>query len=149
MTKAQAREQERQEAITQLREMVKPGDTLYTICRHVSRSGMSRRISVYTKDHQMIDYLVAQATGFSLAKHEGLSVGGCGMDMGFHVVESLSSVLYGGYGRSETSQGYKCLGKDGNCPSNYHVNYRYHKDDGPQRWDLLHTDGYAIRQRWL
>lgn len=147
MTKAQAREQERQEAITQLREMVKPGDTLYTICRHVSRSGMSRRISVYTADHKMIDWLVCQATGMTLAKHEGISVGGCGMDMGFHVVESLSSVLYGKY--NDVGIGYKCLGKDGNCPSNYHVNYRYHKDDGPQRWDLVHTDGYAIRQRWL
>lgn len=44
MTKEQ--EAERAAAIAKFRELVEPGDTLYTILRHVSRSGMQRSISV-------------------------------------------------------------------------------------------------------
>lgn len=44
MTKAQKSEQA--EAIAQLREWIKPGDTVYTILDNVSRSGMSRAIRV-------------------------------------------------------------------------------------------------------
>lgn len=38
--------QEREEAVAQLRKMLKPGDTVHTILRHVSKSGMSRRIDL-------------------------------------------------------------------------------------------------------
>jgi hypothetical protein len=193
---------------------------------------------------------------------DGLIIGGCGMDMGFHLVNSLSEALYGylrcaacgkyhdrhpdeitytvtdaGEAPGQTSiacrhcgaglrGGYACLGP-GKCPSNYHVNHRdrvhcegtrVHNPDGPdfgercykpsyyraraeewegwpmrkidigdgeqvdagplacigdreagtlqvcptcqgagdvpnpagpERWDLLHTDGYALRHRWL
>jgi hypothetical protein len=44
MTKAQIKE--RDEAREQLRQWIKPGDTVYCILRHVSRSGMQRRISL-------------------------------------------------------------------------------------------------------
>jgi hypothetical protein len=44
MTKAD--KLERDKAITQLRDWIKPGDTVYTILDSVSRSGMSRQIRV-------------------------------------------------------------------------------------------------------
>lgn len=34
------------EARKRLKEVLKPGDTVYTILRHVSRSGMTRHISL-------------------------------------------------------------------------------------------------------
>jgi hypothetical protein len=43
---SKAKDTARQEAIAQLREWIKPGDTVYTIVRHVSRSGMQRTIGV-------------------------------------------------------------------------------------------------------
>ena len=40
-------ELDRQEAIEHLRTMLQPGDTVYTVLRNVSRSGMSRGIDLY------------------------------------------------------------------------------------------------------
>lgn len=238
---------DRDAAIARLRDWIKPGDTVYTILESVSRSGMSREIRVLVpyqnapedvaRGRLPIDFIhpnhaVSQALGIRQGKRDGLIVGGCGMDMGFHLVYELSATLYG--------SGYACLGK-GKCPSNYHVNHRdrvrcpgiedadertrfcyrpdrwggeappadwprgpertidhdgasvtlpgsllacihydpgtipigtrdliMHEDgsalqvcptchgagdlanpDGPERFDLTHTDGYAIRHRWL
>lgn len=165
MTKAQRAE--RQEAIEKLRDWIKPGDTVHTILDSVSRSGMSRVIRVVLlkcdENGRAIDMHPNHAIGKALDmrhakrnghEQDGLVIGGCGMDMGFHLVNSLSTVLYGGYGRFEcpachhvrertstreeqltdwpscdkcgqpmTIGGYKCLGK-GKCPSNYHNNHR-------------------------
>src|SRR5262245_5305389 len=99
-----------------LRELLPPGSTAWTVLRHVSRSGMSRAIDVYhihDSDRDWLSYRVAAVTGFTFSeKREALSVGGCGMDMGFHVVYTLSRVLY--------RDGFGCIG-DG-CPSNDHSN---------------------------
>ena len=96
MTKQQAAE--RDEAITQLRAMVNPGDTVYTILRSVSRSGMSRHISTIINDKQDgpydVSYLVARAAGYRRADDGGLVVQGGGMDMGFDVVYQLGRVLF-------------------------------------------------------
>lgn len=152
MTKAQ--KAERDEAIAKLREWIKPGDTVYTVLDHVSRSGMSRNIRVVlmeSKDGRVVDlhpnWAVGKALGLRHAKRNGyeqdaLVVGGCGMDMGFHVVNSLSYRLY---------PTYQCVGKgDGygtRCPSNTHVNSGPDRDKyGPE---IIHEDGYALRHRWL
>lgn len=45
---AMSTQAEKDEAAERLREILKPGDTVYCILRHVSRSGMQRRISLYT-----------------------------------------------------------------------------------------------------
>lgn len=151
LTKAQ--QIERTDQLTRLREWIKPGDTVYTILDHVSSSGMSRAIRVvvpYTRDDGSIDHLhpnyaVGLVLGLRRWKRNGreqdaLIIGGCGMDMGFQLVYLLSHALY---------PDYACLGK-GKCPSNYHVNCRrVPNPDGPERFDLLHTDGYALRHRWL
>jgi hypothetical protein len=79
---------------------------VYTIIRHVARSGMMREISVVipiTDDHHNTrfvhpSYTIAGLLGWSYTDKHGnnaVIVGGCGMDMGFHLVYSLSSVLYG------------------------------------------------------
>lgn len=238
-----------EQSLANLREWLKPGDTVYTILRSVSRSGMSRRIQVvipYTEQRPCdchtyppaaphfigpprVDFLhpnfaVAAVLGLPL-NDTGIAMGGCGMDMGFALVYELSSKVF---------PTYRCLGQreDGRalCPSNYHVNHhetiicpgegssddrqhcysidgflrRHGKDEeypnwprrivrieadehspamelpagylscigdygspdfhvcgtcrgagripnpeGPERWDLEHTDGYALKQRWL
>lgn len=192
MTKAQVKEQ--QEAIAQLREWIKPGDTVYTILDHVSSSGMSRHIRVLVplvngkNGNSTVDFIhpnwaVGKALQIRHARRNGreqdaLLIGGCGMDMGFHLVYQLSHALYG--------EGYQCLG-EGKCPSNYHSNHhdtvrcpnhcfleegkRYYwnevndqrfrdlcksckngripNPDGPERFDLVHKDGYALKHRWM
>jgi len=69
-----------------------PTDTIYTVLRHVSSSGMQREISVKMIDAGRIihlDYLVSTALGLKQGKHNGIVVRGCGMDMGFHIVHNL------------------------------------------------------------
>ena len=83
--------------------------TVYTVLRHVSQSGMSRDISLKTvEDGQIRDitYTASIALGEKPKDKNGqrvIRVNGCGMDMGFHLVYGLSSVLYG----HEDRGGYK------------------------------------------
>jgi len=125
---------ERQEAVEQLRGMVKPGDTVYTILRKVSRSGMSRQISVVLDGMNDVTWLVARAIGWTMADSGGLKVSGCGMDMGYHVVTVLSRALF--------PDGYVCIGKG--CPSNDHSNFD--RDYAPHHHK---TPDYALKHRWL
>lgn len=115
MSQSAKKRTEQQEAIERLREWLKPGDTVYTIIRHVSRSGMQREISLklLRRDGEVpyhLDGNVALALGDRIGKHDGVIVGGCGMDMGFHVVYNLSATLF--------HDGWKCIGKD--CNSSEH-----------------------------
>jgi hypothetical protein len=105
-TKKQAQQEEREPAIAKLREMLEPGDTVYTVLNHVSRSRTSRSISLLIsrdRDAMKLDYLAAQAMGYRIdQKNEGLIAGGYGMDMGFYVVFSLSYTLF--------PDGFDCVG---------------------------------------
>lgn len=87
------------ETLDTLRERIPKGATVYTILRHVSKSGMSRIISavaVIDGEPRELSMYVAEALGWPVSKKErALKVQGCGMDMGFHLVASLSRVLYG------------------------------------------------------
>jgi hypothetical protein len=102
-TKAQQTEQT--EALDKLKDILKAGDTLYTILRNVSSSGMSRVISVVKVedgDIRILDGLIERAGLYkrtpASSRHDGLKVGGAGMDMGFAVVYRLSgAVLEDGY----------------------------------------------------
>jgi len=97
--KQSERNTERDEAIKQLREWIPRSSTIYTILRHRSASGMTRVIGlVVFKDGQDIhpNYSASKALGWALDKNrEGIRVSGCGMDMGHHLVYSLSQLLYG------------------------------------------------------
>jgi len=88
----------KQEAAQELGNILKDiqTDTIYTIIRHVSPSGMTREISLRMIDAGRIislDWLVAQATGKKVGKHNGLVVKGCGMDMGFHLVDQINHLF--------------------------------------------------------
>jgi hypothetical protein len=99
--------QETASAIEQLRELFPAGSTAHTIIRHVSRSGMQRAISVLasTEDGgvQDVSWMVARAVGWRLhTHHDGVKVDGCGMDMGFHLIYTMSQVVHGdGYAVSQ------------------------------------------------
>lgn len=128
---------EREEARKRLLSSIKPGDTLFTVLRHVSSSGMSRDIDIYQIESTIaepnvwwLSGLAAAAAGFS-RKGDAIRVSGAGMDMGYHLVYSLSRCLF--------PEGFGCIGET--CPSNDHSNgdaYHWHKDGG-----------YALRHRWI
>jgi hypothetical protein len=102
MSKKAQKMEERENAIAYLREILKNEERprLYTILRKVSSSGMSRQISVkFAKDGEVFDltYSVAKALEWPLVEgfNRAIKVHGAGMDMGFHLVYTLSAVLYG------------------------------------------------------
>lgn len=156
---------QKQDALEYLLKMLPPGSTAYTVQRHLSRSGMHRLIDVYAiqdGEPQWLTGYVARVTGFKLDKErEALRVGGCGMDMGFHVVYELSHRLY--------PKGFGCIGREESyrwhCPSNDHANgdrdYTPHgvcKDccedshaptPGHEYLHWHRDGGYAVRQRWM
>lgn len=96
LTKAQ--KEARQSAITRLREVLKPGDTVYTIVRRVGRTGMSRDITPLTFRNGEPFYLgrlAAEALGWSIGdKDHGVRINGCGMDMSFHLVYTLAATIF-------------------------------------------------------
>jgi hypothetical protein len=151
--------QEMEEAKKYLMQYIKPGGTIYTILKHVSRSGMYRVIDLYImgekEPFRISGYASKLLEGYD-RRHEGCKAGGCGMDMGFHLVYSLSHALFG--------EGFDCIGAE--CPSNDHSNgmpreYQFtsltcpgnpcslvctHKGIPPVR----HKDGgYALNQKWM
>lgn len=89
---------EQQEATVELRKLLKPGDTVYCLLRNVSRSGMSRVIDlvIHTKQGpRTLGYLAARAVDMPFDRDRGgVKVGGCGMDMGFHLVYELAYCLF-------------------------------------------------------
>jgi hypothetical protein len=80
-----------------LRETLKPGDTVYTLLRDVSRTGMRRTFSVYSvQDGQLVHltYSAAKACGYRLDKRDRIVVDGCGFDAGYHIAYSLGYALW-------------------------------------------------------
>ncbi len=81
--------------------------TIYTLLRHCSRSGMSRSVSVFLvlntkivnsdRDNYKIvniDYYVEKVTGRKRDRNNGcVKIGGCGMDMGFALVDDMFSSM--------------------------------------------------------
>jgi hypothetical protein len=113
----------------ELRQNLKPGDTVYTILRHVSQSGMSRSIDLLIiKDnrHWIISPLAAEILGMGLDhKHGGIKISGCGMDMGFELVYNLGRDLY--------PDGYKVEGRG--------------RNGDESGWDK--DGGYALKREWI
>lgn len=123
MTKKE-RNNEKAEAIATLRKMLKPGQTIYFVVTHVSKSGMSRSIEFYiptwetsseyvhhgsATDRPMsterrivrrmaidkITHLFSRVLGYRIdQRNGGIVVGGCGMDMGFHCVYNVGRMLW-------------------------------------------------------
>lgn len=106
-SKKQLKQEEQQEATARLLQLFEGDDSpeILTIVRHVSKSGMSRNISLkYVKNGELMDitYNAAMVLDWPLVEgfNRAIKVGGCGMDMGFHLVYSLSGRLYGYEGRN-------------------------------------------------
>jgi hypothetical protein len=78
--------------------MVLPKDaTIYTIIRHVSKSGMTRVIDamVIIDDTPIYLRTVAKDIGLKLdRKHGGITVRGTGMDMAWHLVSMFGSAIH-------------------------------------------------------
>jgi hypothetical protein len=134
-TKAQQAEQN--EAIERLRALLPVGSAVYCNLRHVSRSGMMRHISFHiaTDDGIMdISWLVAKALDYKREDtHGALKVGGCGMDMGFHIVNSLSYAIHGMESKGE--------------PTTDHTERRYWHDSYADAEN--YRAGYTLRSSWL
>jgi hypothetical protein len=108
----------RKESIETLNRLLDGNKNIYTEVVKVSPSGMSRHIKVFiAKDNRIINitYYVANIIGYKINRNTGgMLVGGCGMDMGFHVVYSLGREMHpngfkladGQYGRNGDKSGY-------------------------------------------
>lgn len=87
-----------QEARTNLLDIVKPGAAVYTIVRHVSRSGMQRSISafvIWNNEVHMLDYWLKDLLDLPFDRtNGGLKVRGAGMDMTFWLVYETSRALF-------------------------------------------------------
>lgn len=82
-----------------LKKILPKDSTVYCNLKHVSRSGMLRRIDFHSvSEDKSIIFLtgyIARLLSYSMDKNkDGLKVTGCGMDMGFSVVYDLSYALH-------------------------------------------------------
>jgi hypothetical protein len=106
--------------------VLKPGTTVNTVLRHVSKSGMSRSISLFVADkNEMVDitYHAVHLMGDKIDyAHGGIKIGGCGMDMGFQLVYSLGMALW----PKGTKQAH-----------------------GTRNGEKDYNGGYALKQRWF
>jgi len=137
MIMAKATKAQMAEAKERLDGLLVPGDTVWTKMVHCSKSGMSRVIDLYVmRDNEPVR--ISFPAGILLEgydrNHEGAKAGGCGMDMGFHLVYNLSYVLW--------PNGFVCIGKG--CPSNDHSNGDTYYDPHPHK-----DGGYALNHRWM
>lgn len=110
-------------AMEMLKKFVKRGTKVYTVLRHVARSGMSRRIDLYVIHKGAPVYISGWAAIVlerTLSPKGGIVEGGCGMDMGFHLVHCLSYKLHG----------YPKQGVE-------------HKQNDP------HRPGYTLHHEWM
>lgn len=129
-----------------LLDALEAGDTIYTVHRHRSASGMTHAISLFVivdGKPLNLDYAVSNKWPKDFKtdqRHGGVKRTGMGMDMGFDLVYSLARHLF--------PKGHGCVGEK--CPSNDHSNgdrdYTPHRE-GAEHW---HNDGgYALLHRWI
>ena len=106
-TDKQSKAERREQAIGTLRSVLKQGDTVYTILRHVARSGMQRRLDVYALDTDAdgkpwMRYLsgaVSDATGLRFSAKGGaredcgLVLNGCGYSQSDEIIDAIEHAL--------------------------------------------------------
>lgn len=166
--------QAKAESVADLRKLLQPGDTVSTILRSVSRSGMSRRISlVIARENEVVDITwdAARAMGDNVkqggkyVQDAGMVVNGCGMDMGWNLVYNLSATLFpDGFAPSEVgirpADGKRVnvnigRGKDAGPMTHAEMNvfmlkgwsFPGGRNGNASGWD--NNGGYALKQRWL
>lgn len=148
---------EREEYVADLRVLLHPGDTLHTVLRHVSKSGMRRLISVkriHEGHLEDLSYKVAAATDYRLDRQQhALIVDGAGMDMGFEVCYQLGRALY------PEGFGEQCI----NTPEEGRCTYRPQTREEARKAYPVHSfrgrngdtsgweseGGYAFEREWI
>ena len=94
-----AKSDEREEEIALLRRQLRAGLTIYTCLRSVSSSGLCRTLDLYYVENgeiTRITWSAAKVLQWTYdRRNEALRVQGCGMDMGFQTVYTLSYHLFG------------------------------------------------------
>ena len=97
MAEQKLRESEVEEGIKELKEILKPGDTIYTVLIDVSRNGMTRWVNLYIiKDNKPYRILgpAAKALGEKIDFEKGgMKVSGVGSDVGYDIVYRLNEAL--------------------------------------------------------
>jgi hypothetical protein len=125
---------ERDAAIAHLRDILPRGATVYTIVKHVSRSGMARDIAAIAGlpggGLENISGYVADAIGWRWMDNGAVRVAGCGMDMGFHLVYVLAQTLF----RDDPDPTPE---EEATCPRYCSVDVH------------LERHGYALKHRWV
>lgn len=120
-----------------LKLLLMPSNEVYAIVKRVARSGMSRRIAilvVHGQEIRNISGYVATLLGLRWNDDGSVTISGAGMDMGFHIVYTMSRMLW--------PDGFQCPGEL--CRSNDHSNGD--RSYAPHR----HGDGgYALVHRSL
>lgn len=97
LTRAEGEKLYRAQVLKEAKRKIKPGQKIYCTLRHVSSSGMQRRISlhtVYKGELIPLDHTAAILTGRTLSDKGGIVCNGCGMDMGFDLVYSLGYSIW-------------------------------------------------------
>jgi hypothetical protein len=154
--------------IPEILQSIRPGDTIYTILRHVSPSGMTRWIApvIYQNgDPRYLSYAIAETGLYPYDRNrDALKVSGCGMDMGFDVVYNLGRTLFpDGFGLPIESvpdvPGYPPqlrIGLLWKRPQSKEqaakyiadgVTFKRGRNGDTSGWDS--DGGYALVQRWL
>ena len=118
---------QQEEAAGTLLRWLKPGSTVWTVLRHVSPSGMTRWLDLYTIDSDgepiRLTYQACILAGFRYdTKRNALKIEGCGTDMGFEAVYGLGRYLW-----------------PNGTPEPH----------GIRNGEPDSCGGYALRQRWL
>lgn len=86
------------DAADRLRELLHDDPTVHVLTRHVSQSGMQRRMSLFVvSGGNLVDITARTAAvlGYRVRSEDHtIAVRGVGMDMQYHIVYSLSRALY-------------------------------------------------------
>lgn len=93
-------EKERLERVEQAKKQFPEGTAIYTVVKHVARSGMMRRIApivVVDGEARNISGIVSHVLGWNFTDDGAIQVSGCGMDMGFHLVSRFAEEVHGHY----------------------------------------------------
>lgn len=93
MTKA-----DKELALADLRNLLKPKDIVYVVLRHVTRSRMSQAIDLYVirdNEPRRITWSVAVACGYTYSeRYDALVCNAVGLDAGRAVVYDLSCTIF-------------------------------------------------------
>jgi hypothetical protein len=121
-----------EEATAELRRICPPGTAVYTVLRHVSRSGMLRKIKLHIVRKGVvigIGWYAARILRAPIDGDHAVTVTGCGMDMGFHAVNALSYALHGyrpkGDGAASEAAGGRLKPRRGHYRAGYSLIHRW------------------------